>query len=494
MNSVFDKLRHSLSGPDLPARLHDSIIGHDAQVPGPNGPNPMVYADYVASGRALRQIEDLVLTDLLPLYANSHTEASYTGAAMTSLRREARQVIADLCGASDEHAVIFAGPGATQGLNRLVHLLDVGPATRVLVGPYEHHSNLLPWRESGAEVIELPEGPDGGPDPSALAVGLTTDKPVVVALSAASNVTGLMTDVAAITKQVKTAGGRIVWDFAGGGPYLPIDMGLGMDAVVVSPHKFVGGPQASGVLILRRDAVKTETPTLSGGGTVRFVSSEGHDYLSSLEAREEAGTPNVIGDLRAAMVFVVKDCLGQDMITSRNAENARKAMEKLANCPTIDLLGPKGPRLPILSFRIKDGKGGYVHQQQVTQMLSERYGIQARGGCACAGPYVIRLLEIDATEANRLRHEIACGRETEKPGFTRLNLSYLMPDAEVDFILNSVIDLALSFASGSSDSPPADAPTSKRLWALPWRQRSGQKHQWSSPIRWPWSPNPTPRP
>lgn len=442
MTTVFEKLRQRLSGPDLAARLHDSIIGHDAQVPGPDGPHPMIYADYVASGRALQQIEDLVLTDLLPLYANSHTEASYTGASMTALRREAREVIGGLCGATEDHAVIFAGSGATQGLNRLVHLLDVGPGTRVLVGPYEHHSNLLPWRESGAEVIELPECPQGGPDRAALSVALVSDKPVVVALSAASNVTGLTSDVAAITQQVKAAGAKIVWDYAGGGPYLPIDMGLGMDAIVTSPHKFVGGPQASGVLILRRDTVRTQTPTLTGGGTVRFVSSAGHDYLSSLEAREEAGTPNVIGDLRAAMVFVVKDCLGQDFIDARNAANTRKALTALAACPHIDLLGPQSARLPILSFRVRDGHGGYVHQQRVTQILSDHYGIQARGGCACAGPYVIRLLGIDAKEADRLRHQIACGHDEEKPGFTRLNLSYLMPDAEVDQILAALSDLA----------------------------------------------------
>ncbi|MGR3545267.1 MAG: aminotransferase class V-fold PLP-dependent enzyme, partial [Paracoccus sp. (in: a-proteobacteria)] len=231
-------------------------------------------------------------------------------------------------------------------------------------------------------------------------------------------------------------------DYAGGAPYLPIDMGLGMDAVVASPHKFIGGPGASGVLILRRDAVVADRPSLPGGGTVRFVNAEGHDYAASVETREEAGTPNVVGDIRAAMVFALKDAVGQEWIDARHAMWLRKAA-RLRDVPGLQMLGnPAAARLPILSFRIRDGRGGFVHQQLATRMLSDLHGVQARGGCACAGPYVHRLLGIGAAESRRLRTAILRGDEIEKPGFVRLNLCWAAPEAEIDAILSAMTDLA----------------------------------------------------
>ncbi|MDR7222859.1 aminotransferase class V-fold PLP-dependent enzyme [Aminobacter aminovorans] len=451
---LLDKFKECLAVRDVVAELRSGLVGKDASIDGPFGPKPMVYADYVASGRALMQIERFVLEEILPYYANSHTEASYCGGMMTRLRREARAAIAECCGASDKHAVIFAGSGATAGINRLVKLLGVtdavaaGKQVRVIIGPYEHHSNILPWRESGAEVIEIAECAAGGPDLSALDEVLQWEADLTVcAFSAASNVTGIITDVAAITRQVKTAGAKIVWDYAGAGPYMPIAMspvsGAEIDAVVVSPHKFLGGPGASGVLIVRRDAVVTDKPSWPGGGTVKFVSPAGHDYSTSLEAREEAGTPNVVGDIRAALVFLVKEALGVDAMQARNAELTNRAMAAWNGAGNIELLGALAPqRLPIFSFRVKDGKGGYVHQQLVTRMLSDRFGIQARGGCACAGPYVHRLLSIGETESERMRQAILAGDEISKPGFVRLNFSVLLPEEKVQFILDAVLKLA----------------------------------------------------
>jgi selenocysteine lyase/cysteine desulfurase len=216
-----------------------------------------------------------------------------------------------------------------------------------------------------------------------------------------------------------------------------------IDAIVVSPHKFIGGPGASGVLIVRRDAVTATKPSWPGGGTVRFVSPTGHDYSDCLEAREEAGTPNVVGDIRAALAFLVKDAIGADAMQSRNAELTRRATTAWREVEQIELLGCQAAlRLPIFSFRVRDGDGGYVHQQLVTRMLSDRFGIQARGGCACAGPYVHRLLSIDEAESERMRQAIMAGEEMQKPGFTRLNFSVLLPDEKVKFILDSVAELA----------------------------------------------------
>lgn len=437
--NFFAEFRKSLG--DLHA-LHDGLIGREAQVPGPFGRHRMIYADYVASGRALRQVEQTIMDKVLPYYANSHTEASHCGGMMTRLRRAARAEILRCARGGDEHAVIFTGSGATAGLNRLVHLFGVGPGWTVLIGPYEHHSNILPWRESGARVVEIPEAGAGGPDMAAIKAELARGGPILGSFSAASNVTGVVTDVAAVTRLMKKHGAKILWDYAGGAPYLPIDMGLGMDAVVASPHKFIGGPGASGIIILRRDAVKATRPTQPGGGTVRFVNSTGQDYASTVEAREESGTPNVLGDIRAAMVFALKDRIGQPQIDAIHSRWLKKA-GRLDSAPGLQMLGhPTAARLPIFAFRVRDGRGGFIHQQLATRMLSDLYGIQARGGCACAGPYVHRLLGIDDRESARLRATILRGEEILKPGFVRLNLCWAAPESEIDTILDALCDLA----------------------------------------------------
>lgn len=443
----FEAFRADLGGEAGLSALRDGLIGEGVQIDGPFGPQALIYADYTASGRALMQIERFMLERVLPYYANSHTEASWCGSHMTRLRQAARAVICDACAAGPAHAVVFAGAGATAGINRLVALLGAGPGARVLVGPYEHHSNLLPWRESGAQVIELDEAAEGGPDRTQLARLLADEVPTICAFSAASNITGIVADVPALTRQVKAAGAAMVWDYAGGGPYLPITMtpapDAPIDAIVVSPHKFPGGPGASGVMIVRRDAVRRAVPSWPGGGTVRFVSPAGHDYIDRLEAREEAGTPNLPGDIRAALVFLVKAAIGQTYLDRRHAALCARIEAAWRGHPRIEILGAPGRAgLPIVSFRLRDGNGGYLHQQLVTRMLSDLYGIQARGGCACAGPYVHRLLGIDAAQSAALREAILTGREIAKPGFTRLNLSALMTDEKVDFILQSVRDLS----------------------------------------------------
>lgn len=458
------RFRQSLDATDVRSALSLGLVGAKAKVSGPYGDKELLYADYVASGRALHQVEAFVLEELLPYYANSHTEASFCGGAMTRMRREARSIIAGLCGCTDEHAVIFTGSGATAGLNRLVSLLGVaatlaaGGQVRVIIGPYEHHSNILPWRESGAQVIEIAEAPTGGPDLTQLAQELKDDgfDLTVCTLSAASNITGITSDVAVITAMVKAAGAKMVWDYAGAGPYLPIAMSTAdlaqIDAIVVSPHKFIGGPAASGILLVRRDAVVTRKPTWPGGGTVKFVSPHTHDYSDSLESREEAGTPNVVGDIRAALAFLVKDAIGPQPMAQRNRELAERAFSAWKGVPNLHLLGLTAPeRLPIFSFQIRDGKGGFIHQQLITRMLSDRFGVQARGGCACAGPYVHRLLDIDEEGSQAIRQAILAGNEIEKPGFTRLNFSVLLSDEKVQVILDAVAQIAGDAAAFMED-------------------------------------------
>ena len=453
-----DQFKQSLSGPDLLERLRAGVIGEGISIEGPFGDRDLIYADYVASGRALRQIEDFVLEEVLPVYANSHTEASYCGSAITKMREAARSEVSRICGADEKYATIFCGSGATAGLNRLVHLLGVsGAAERgenplVILGPYEHHSDILPWRESGAEVVEISEAANGGPDLAELEHVLQTKaegRLVVGAFSLMSNVTGIVTDDEAVTAILKRYGALSVWDCAGSGPYLPVDMKAGTefekDAVVVSPHKFIGGPASTGVMIVRKGAVCICTPVFPGGGTVRFVSPWGHDYTDNISSREEAGTPNVVGDIRAALVFLVKEAIGQDVMDQRNAKWREMALRVWSDNPAIEIMGNQDADhvLPVFSFKMRDlARGGYIHQQLVCRMLSDQYGVQARGGCACAGPYAHRLLGIDQQESERLRAGILSGEEMKKPGWTRLNFSVLLTEEKAGKIIAAVDELA----------------------------------------------------
>lgn len=449
----------SLCQPGLVGRLSKSVIGNGVELDGPFGPKPLVYADYVASGRALTQVEDFIREQVLPYYANSHTEASFCGSYMTRLREDARVEISQMTGAGADCSTIFCGSGATAGINRLVGLLSIREITAsgrrvvVLIGPYEHHSNILPWRESGAEVIEISEATSGGPDLEDIRRHLLENSAadlVVGSFSAASNVTGITCDVDAITKLLKYYKATCVWDYAGGAPYLPVNMGHGevaKDAIVFSPHKFPGGPGSSGILIVRDTAVSRKTPTMPGGGTVSFVSPWQHVYSAKTTVREESGTPNIIGDIRAALAMLVKEAIGIQAIRSRDARNRARAQEVWSKNSRIELLGNQNASaLPIFSFRVHDAEGGLIHHQLFTRMLSDRYGIQARGGCACAGPYAHRLLGIDQESSEALFKRLTAGAELEKPGWVRLNFSYLLSDEKVDFIVRSVDRLATECA------------------------------------------------
>ncbi len=454
---MLDDFKASLARPDLLEVLRAGLIGDDVTIDGPFGPKPLLYADYVASGRALRLVEDYVLDRILPFYANSHTQASYCGSFCTRMRHAARAEIARITGADERYSVLFTGSGATAGINRIVSLLDIAGARRagkrcvVLVGPYEHHSNLLPWRETGAEVHEIKEADAGGPDLQALEAALIAARDADIlagAFSAASNVTGIVTDVDAVTRLLKTHGAISVWDYGCAAPYLPVSMNAGTDAgkdvVIYSSHKFPGGPGASGITIVRDGIVRTETPTVPGGGTVSFVSPWDHVYSSALTDREEGGTPNVVGDIRAALVLLIKEALGADWLARRQVDLRKMAEDFWADNPRIELLGAPAAthRLPIFSFRIHSGKGGYIHHQLFTRMLSDLYGIQARGGCACAGSYAHRLLDLTPDRSRAILQALEDGNELEKPGWVRLNLSALMTDEKAGLIIRSVDALA----------------------------------------------------
>ncbi len=428
--------------------LRNGLIGSGTRLASPVGSNRLIYADYTASGRALEQVEDYIRHEVLPYYANCHTEISECGRIMNGLRKRARQIVAASCQAGPDCAVIFTGSGATAGLNRLPHLLGLtessGIRPVVLVGPYEHHSNILPWREAGAEVVEVDEAPSGGVDRVALNDTLArfAGRVVVGAFSAASNVTGILEDVPAVTRMLKAHGALAVWDYAAAAAYRPMSMQPAIDALVFSPHKLPGGPGASGVLIVRKSAVKAKRPTWPGGGSVSYVSSWDHDYFNDVSLREEAGTPNILGDIRAALALQIRDAIGVEAIVARSQAHLDRAFARWRRCDRLTLLGqPEAKRLPIVSFVVSDGHD-VIHHRLVTRMLSDVYGIQAREGCSCAGPYGHRLLQVSRQLSTSIRAEINAGQILAKPGWTRLNFCHLQDDHTADLIIDAVADLS----------------------------------------------------
>jgi selenocysteine lyase/cysteine desulfurase len=319
----------------------------------------------------------------------------------------------------------------------------------VFIGPFEHHSNELPWRESIADVVQIPEDTDGHIDVARLEAELVAHatRPLKIgAFSAASNVTGIMTDTRAISSLLHRHGALAVWDYAAAAPYLEIDMSATpddpasyKDAVVLSPHKFVGGPGTPGVLAIRRDLLTNSVPVVVGGGTVAYVNPAEHVYLADVVHREEAGTPAIIESIRAGLVFDLKRNVGLDVIRAHEHDYLRRAITAWQAHPDIDILGNlDAERLSIVSFTVRRPGGRYLHHNLVVAILNDLFGIQSRGGCSCAGPYGHRLLGIDIERSHEFEREITHGCEGIKPGWVRVNFNYFVSEDVFRYVVQAV--------------------------------------------------------
>ncbi|MGB0091699.1 MAG: aminotransferase class V-fold PLP-dependent enzyme [Solirubrobacteraceae bacterium] len=427
-------------------RIRGSVIGDDVLLDGPFGPRRLVYADYTASGRALSFIEDYIRERVLPLYANTHTEASASGRCMTALREDARRVIHRAVGGTADDVVLFCGSGSTAAIDKLIRLLELSRRERpvVFIGPYEHHSNELPWRESVAEVVVIGEDADGRLDVDDLEHELRRHAGrglKIGSFSAASNVTGIITDVDRASRVLGRHGALSCWDYAAAGPYLSLDM-TGKDAVFLSPHKFIGGPGTPGVLVVKRSLLRNRVPSVPGGGTVLFVTPSAHSYHPDPVIREEGGTPGIVESIRAGLVFALKEEVGAEEIRRREHDLARRALRSWGANPNIEILGNTAvERLPIVSLGLRH-RGRLLHANFVVAVLSDLFGIQARSGCFCAGPYLHRLYEIDDPWSARMHAEVAAGHMGAKLAFTRLTFNYFISEPAFAYILDAVHLLA----------------------------------------------------
>jgi len=453
--------------------LRKETLGYTYSFKTPFGQRFMTYADYIASGRNLRFLERYLL-HIQESYANTHTEDDITGKSTTQLLHDAEDRI-KLAVNGDEHAcLISTGTGATGAIYKLQEILGIAlpPVTRdrlntflkasgmdtnyfwsefkakqpvVFVSSYEHHSNEVTWREGMCEVVEIGLTTDGLFDIDALQ-RLVNDsryecRMKIGSFSAASNVTGLKTPVYDVARIMHAAGGIVCFDYAASAPYVHIDMNRDaesyFDAIFISPHKFLGGPGANGLLIFRDDLYRSDlSPTCGGGGTVDYVSPAGHDFVKDIEEREKAGTPGTLQLIKAALAFDIKDRIGIDKIEAREHDFIASAIDRLSKQDSFEILGNADPdnRISILSFNIRHGQR-YLHPKFVTRLLNDLFGIQSRAGCSCAGPYGHHLLHIDNETSLQYRQEILEGHNSIKPGWVRVGFHYSLLDEDFDFIL-----------------------------------------------------------
>lgn len=448
----------------------NSIVGNDLTLPTPDGDIPVIYADWTASGRLYQPIEDYLLHELGPYVANTHTETTLTGSTMTRAYHDAQQCIKTHVNADDNDVIICSGAGMTNLINKFQRLLGVKIPEKwqdrinitdqekplVLITHMEHHSNQTTWNECAVTVEMIPPDINGLPDLDAMQSILEKyqSRPIKIgSFTACSNVTGIKTPYYQMAEIMHQHGGLCFIDFAASAPYVDINMHPAnplqkLDAIFISPHKFLGGPGSSGVMVFDKKLYKNKVPDQSGGGTVSWTNPWGeHQFFDNIEVREDGGTPAFLQTIKAALAFKVKESMGVDNIAKREKELSHILMEGLKQHSRIHMLEDnRKERLCIVSLYVIG-----IHYNLIVRLLNDKFGIQTRGGCSCAGTYGHILLGVDEAMSNAITEQINQGDVTQKPGWVRISLHPTSTNAQAHFIVDAVKQVVDNADAWSSD-------------------------------------------
>jgi selenocysteine lyase/cysteine desulfurase len=441
-------------------RFRNKIVGIDEVIDTPYGIMPLVYTDWTASGRLYQPIEEKLINEFGAFVANTHTQTTYTGKLMTIAYEKARKIIKNHVHANDDDILIITGHGMTGAVNKLQRILglkipekwqdaihtDKSKRPVVFITHMEHHSNQTSWLETIAEVIIIPYSNEKDIDYEAFEKLLKTykNRPLKIAsVTACSNVTGLQPDYHRIASLIHQYQGYCFVDFACSAPYVDIDMHPDnlqyLDAIFFSPHKFLGGPGSSGVLIFNKKLYQNKIPDHPGGGTVLWTNPWGeHQYLKNPELREDGGTPGFMQTIKTALAIELKEEMGTSNILEREHQILEKLIPAMQQIDNLHLLaGNFTERLGVLSFTIDN-----LPYNLGVKLLNDKFGIQTRGGCSCAGTYGHILLGIDRKKSKKIVREIEQGDNRNKPGWIRLSIHPTTTNEEVAYIIKALKLLA----------------------------------------------------
>ena len=437
--------------------FRDNIIGINSSFQSPYGMKKIVYADWIASGRLYGPIEDKIRNEIGPMVGNTHSESSETGMAMTKAYHKAHRIIKDHVNANKDDVIITTGFGMTSALAKFQRILGIKMPEKLM--PYcklpveerpvifithmEHHSNQTPWLESLADVVIIKPGPNLSINPDNLRKEIKKYKDrkfKIGSFSACSNVTGMKSPYQELAEIMHLNGGYCFVDYAASAPYDNIDMHpenplQKLDAIFFSPHKFLGGPGSSGVLIFCKSLYKNRIPDHPGGGTVAWTNPWGeHAYFDDIEIREDGGTPGFLQAIRAALSIKLKERMGVGNIKKREEQLVSRAFEGLLMIPGLHILADDvKDRIGVVSFYIEN-----IHHNLIVKILNDRFGIQIRGGCSCAGTYGHFLLEVDRDTSHKISEQISHGDLSLKPGWARISLHPTMTNEELEYIIEAL--------------------------------------------------------
>lgn len=451
-------------------QFRNNIVGVDYTFESPYGVKEIIYTDWTASGRLYRPIEEKLLNEFGPFVANTHTETSITGSAMTMAYHRARSIIKDHVNADENDVLITEGTGMTGVVNKLQRILGLKVSENlkeytqipdelkpiVFITHMEHHSNQTSWLETIADVVIIPCKESGLIcfDSYKKVLEEYKDRPIKIAsVTACSNVTGIRTDYHQIAKITHQNGGLCFVDFACSAPYVDINMHpqdeeAYLDAVFFSPHKFLGGPGTSGVLIFNKKLYKNIVPDNPGGGTVSYTNPWGdHDYVDDIETREDGGTPGFMQTIKIALSIQLKEKMGAQNILDREHAINEVIFEKLTAIPNVKILAEQHKeRLGIFSFYVEN-----VHYNLIVKLLNDRFGVQTRGGCSCAGTYGHFLLHVGHTASKKIEKLIVGGCLAERPGWVRMSIHPTITNKEVLYVCESIKQVAENHAEWAKD-------------------------------------------